>query len=208
MRWPLRPGQLPSALPVDDLLQTAQSGDRGALERLIERELPALRAFVRVNVPPSVRARESCSDLVQSVCREILADEKFHADRGPEAFRAWMFRWALNKIRDRTKFHHADRRDEAREQHLDDAGLARLYASIGSPSAEAIARENVRLVEAAMDLLADEDRLVIGMCHLAGMSREAVAESLGKSVVAVRKQLSRALVRLGLALRQVGADAD
>ena len=56
------------------------------------------------------------------------------------------------------------------------------------------------MLERAMDELAVEDRQVIGMCQIAGLSRDAAGELLGKSAGAVRVQLNRALVRLGGAL--------
>lgn len=47
------------------------------IERLLQEHLPGLRAFVRLQATPEIRAQESVSDIVQSVCREVLT----HADR-------------------------------------------------------------------------------------------------------------------------------
>jgi RNA polymerase sigma-70 factor (ECF subfamily) len=187
------------------LLDRAHSGDEAALDTLIERHLPALRTYVRLNVPPDVRARESCSDLVQSVCREILHARDGFEYRGPEAFRAWLFHWALHKIKDRVKFVRAEKRAPAREAGAGSGpDLAALYATVGTPSAAAIARENAAVVEQAFDRLDSEDREVIALCKIAGLPREEVARVLGKSPGAVRTHLSRALVRLGAQLQQLG----
>jgi DNA-directed RNA polymerase specialized sigma24 family protein len=48
-------------------------GDQLAIEALLERHLPGLRAFVRLRAGPAVRTRESTTDVVQSACREVLA---------------------------------------------------------------------------------------------------------------------------------------
>ncbi|MCA8975247.1 MAG: hypothetical protein KDC98_11025, partial [Planctomycetes bacterium] len=56
-----------------DLVDSASHGDPQAVEELLVRHLPRLRAFVRLRSPFALRARESCSDLVQSVCREVIA---------------------------------------------------------------------------------------------------------------------------------------
>ena len=186
-----------------------QDADDAQLDELIARHLPALRAYVRLNIPPALRAKESCSDLVQSTCREALKARGEFEYRGPEAFRAWLFQWALHKIKDRAKFFRAEKRSPDREFRGSDASeLADLYSSIGSPSGAAIARENAELLEQAFDRLDDDDRQVIALCRIAGLPREEVAHALGKSDGAVRTQLSRALVRLAAELERLGVHGD
>ena len=46
------------------------------MQRLLEEHLPRLRAFIRLRTNQAIRARESCSDLVQSVCREVLEEQR------------------------------------------------------------------------------------------------------------------------------------
>ena len=60
------------------------------LEAALARLLPRLRAFVRLNVDAALRAKESCSDLVSSVCREVLENKDRVEYRGDEALRAWL----------------------------------------------------------------------------------------------------------------------
>ena len=55
-----------------ELSRKALSRDPVAIDHLLERHLPALRAFVRLRAGPTVARNESSSDVVQSVCREIL----------------------------------------------------------------------------------------------------------------------------------------
>ena len=45
------------------------------LERLLTEHLPALRAYVRARLGPKLAAHESASDVVQSVCRELLQEQ-------------------------------------------------------------------------------------------------------------------------------------
>lgn len=176
-----------------------------ALHARLAECLPALRAYVRANVPPDVRARESCSDLVQSVCLELIERRREFDYRGPEAFRAWLFQWALHKIQDRVKYHRAEKRAARREADGDNSErLAALYASIGTPSACAAAREEVLLLERALDRLAPGDRQVIVLCRIAGLPRDEAGQILGKSAGAVRVHLNRALVRLGSELEKLG----
>jgi RNA polymerase sigma factor (sigma-70 family) len=184
---------------------SGQEADDDGLEDRLPALLPALRAYIRLNVPADVRARESCSDLVQSVCRELIQQRRAFDYRGPEAFRAWLFQWALHKIQDRAKYHRAEMRAAGRETGANAAeDLADLYASVGSPSACAIAKENALLLERALDRLDAEDRQVIALCRIAGLSRQEAADIMHKSVGAVRVHLSRALVRLGGELEKLG----
>lgn len=189
----------------DELLARSQQGDRGALEALLLRELPRLRAFVRLNVDPLLRARESCSDLVQSVCREVLANLSELQDRGTLAFRSWLFAWTLNKIRDRRKFHLAERRSPAREVALacesgSGAGVDPCYASAFSPSQVAVARETAERLEASFDRMPASYREVLALSRIAGLPHAEIASRTGKSIGSVRVTLHRALARLATVL--------
>ena len=49
------------------LLQRARAGEPGAIRELLCRHEGVLRTYVRLHTDPVLRARESCSDMVQSV---------------------------------------------------------------------------------------------------------------------------------------------
>lgn len=177
------------------LVHASRGGDQTALATLLERHLPRLRVFVRLQVGARLRAQESCSDLVQSVCRELLAGVDGFEYRGEEQFRNWLFVAALNKIRQHDRYHHAEMRDPARRQPLDDA-LSEAYASSLSPSRRAIAREDIARLEAAFDQLPEHYQQVITLSRIVGLSQEAVAREMGRTVPSVRNLLNRALARL------------
>ena len=61
------------------------------MESLIARHLPSLRAFVRLRVNSFLRARESESDVVQSVCCEILQHMQGFEYQGEARFRNWLY---------------------------------------------------------------------------------------------------------------------
>jgi len=188
-------------------LQAAQSGDQLAVDRLLERHLPGLRAFVRLRAGPLVRARESVSDLVQSVCLEVLQ----HADRfqfgGEAGFKHWLYTTALRRILNRHDYWTTQRRDVHRERPLqagrDDgsaASLALCYRRFSSPSQKAMGREQLQRMEEAFDRLAEADREIITLSRLAGLNGAALAEALGRSEGASRVALHRALARLAALL--------
>ncbi|MBL8756565.1 MAG: sigma-70 family RNA polymerase sigma factor, partial [Planctomycetes bacterium] len=62
------------------------------------------------------------------------------------------------------------------------------------------AREELAALEGAFDALTDEQRDVVTWSRLLGLSHQEIAARLGKTEVAVRKTLSRALARLAAVL--------
>lgn len=191
------------------LLERASRGDALAVDALIERHLPGLRAFIRLKAGAAVRGKESCSDLVQSVCREVLEGAGRFDYRGEAAFRQWLFTTALRKIVARQRHHLAEKRDVRRERLLSpiesasrDRDLLEAYTGLHTPSRLAAAREEVERVELAIARLPEEYREVICLSRLMGLGHAEIAEQLGRSEGAVRVLLHRALARLSRLLEQ------
>ncbi len=189
------------------LTERAAAGDRQAIELLLERHLPGLRAFVRLRVGPMLRGRESSSDLVQSVCREVIE----HIDRlqypSESAFRRWLFATALRKIQHRRVFYQADKRDVGRERppaapdaSRSDSRVLECYSRFSSPSRHAIVKEEIERIERAFDQLPDEYREVITQAHVVGLSRAEIAAEMNKTEGAVRMLLHRALAQISMLL--------
>lgn len=192
-----------SCRPVDDselltLTEAAGRGDRAALERLLVRYLPELRAYVRVRAGAVVRAKDSTSDIVQSVCRDVLQYSERFQHPSEAAFKRWLFTTALRKLVKRRDYYLAECRDSLREaqEASRDADLLGVYRSLATPSAHAATREEVERIEAALETLTDEHREVITLAHIAELPRAEIAEEMGRSVEAVRMLLHRAMVQL------------
>ncbi|MEO6596060.1 MAG: sigma-70 family RNA polymerase sigma factor [Planctomycetota bacterium] len=186
------------------LAKLAADGDARALERLLEQHLPAVRAFVRAHMSPKLRARESASDLVQSVCRELLTHQDRFQHPGEHGFQAWLFTTARRKVANRARDLDRQRRDAKRELgDLRESAIAELgvaYSRISSPSGKALRREEVEQLEAAIDQLPDEQREVVTLAHLVGLSRAEIGVRMGKTEEAVRALLHRAKARLAILL--------
>ena len=203
---PAAPGG--NSRPEDDpdtawLTEAAARGERSAIDALLSRYLPDLRAFVRLRAGALVRARESNSDLVQSVCREVLE----HMDRfrhpSEAAFKQWLFTTAQRKIMNRREFYLAQKRDALREVPMqstrssaEDQRMLACYESFSTPSRHAMVREEMERVEAAFERLSEEHREVITLAHVVGLSRAEIAVQMERSEGAVRVLLHRALVRI------------
>ena len=192
----------------EDLYERAVAGHPEAFERLLERYLPQLHAFVHARLGSAVRARESSLDVVQSVCRQLLAARRDFEFRGEERFRAWLFTAALNKLRDRRRFHRHELRDVAREEPAADGEPTNLASHFLTPSREAMGRETGAAVAAALTALPDDYREVITLARIVGLPSRVIGEVMDKSEVAVRQMLGRALLRLTRELHLRGVDVD
>jgi len=186
------------------LAQRAAAGDEQALATLLSRHLPAVRAFVRAHMGPQLRAHESSSDLVQSVCRELLTHQERFQYPGEQQFLAWLYTTARRKISNRVRDLGRDKRDARREiGGLAESAMAELgaaYARVSSPSGRALRAEEIARLEAAIDQLPEEQREVVTLAHLAGLSRAEIGEQMGKTEEAVRALLHRAKARLAILL--------
>lgn len=186
-------GNAPGPLGADDL------------ERALHEHLPALRAYVRARLGPALSAHESASDLVQSVCRELLADQDHIQYRGDAAFRGWLFTTALRKICQRDRYWRADKRAGQRISEERAQTLLTGYADLITPSRELSAREQVDELERALAALPDADREIIALAKIAGLPHAEIAARTGRTEEASRQALRRALVRLAAQLDGGGA---
>jgi RNA polymerase sigma-70 factor (ECF subfamily) len=189
-----------------DLVRRMQAGDREALERLLEGHLPGLEAFVRLRVGRAFGRREGASDVVQSACRDIVLGADGFRYGGPEGFRKWLYAVAARKVADKFAFHNAECRDIGREANtgprLDDLSdparevLARMSGVFASPSQAAQGAELLESLGSALDALEPDERDVVLLSRVAGLSRAEVAETMGRSEGSVRNLLHRTLVKL------------
>jgi RNA polymerase sigma-70 factor (ECF subfamily) len=193
---------------VDDsssLVSRASRGDQPAVDELLERHLPGLRAYIRLRIGPDLRARESASDVAQSVCREVLENLDRFRYGGESGFRHWLYTTALRRLQNKWEFHTAQKRDVGRETRLPSGAtgvgpLLGVYRSLSTPSGAAMGREQLARIESAFDALSDDDREVIVLSRLVGFTHKEIGEHMGRSEGAARVALHRALARLAEAL--------
>ncbi|MCR9246133.1 MAG: sigma-70 family RNA polymerase sigma factor [bacterium] len=176
-----------------DSILFASRGDQSALDEVVIRCTPRLRAYVRAHMGAHLRVREDSEDLVQSVCREVLEDIRQGFEyRSRGAFLRWLFTCALNKIRARHRHQNRACRAADREVLFDTADAATLL----SPSRHAIGREQLDRLHAAFDRLSADDKEVVLLTHFVGLDRTELGEELGISTDAARMRLGRAMTRL------------
>ncbi len=179
------------------------------IERLLEEHLGSLRAFLRLRAGAAIRARLGHSDLVQSVCREVLEGRDRFEFQGEAAFRNWLYTAALRKLVEHDRRMHAGVRDVRREVAVDadggaDAAVLQGYATATTPSMLAMGREGAAKLEEAFDELSEEHREIITLSRLVGLSHAEIAAQTGRSEESCRQLLRRALLKLSLALEKRG----
>lgn len=199
-----RPGATTSVTelhpPNQSSILSASRGEPAAIEEVLAAYLPRLQRFVQLRLGPQLRAREDTLDIVQSTARELLQQSRFEW-RGEIEFRAWLFQAALNKIREKGRYHGAAKRGIDREiDGLASGELAASLCDLATPSRIAIAREQQQRLEAAFAHLTEPQREVLTLARIVGLPHAVIAQRLGKSEVAVRQLLVRAMAALGEAL--------
>ena len=180
------------------LVSEASQGNPLAIDELLGRYLPSVRAYLRLRAGQNLLDKESVSDLAQSVCRDVLEHmDRFQYDH-EDGFRRWLFKTAERKVLDRHDYYTAKKRTPVDEhtRERDFQATLESYGSLHTPSRAAQAREELSRFEEAVSSLPAEQQEVIILAKIVGLSRAAIAEHTGKSEGAVRMILPRALARI------------
>jgi RNA polymerase sigma-70 factor (ECF subfamily) len=187
-------------------IRAAAAGDEHALESVFARNMAPLVAFIRTRIGPHLAARESATDLAQSVFREVIQDLDAFEYRGDAAFRGWLYQQAVRKIVNRNRFHFSQRRDidrEARPGKEDDVGAVfDCYATFGTPSRLVAAREDLERFERAVESLPEKQRDAVTMSRLLDLDYAEIAGLMGCSESAVRGLVARGLATLASQLAE------
>ncbi len=185
----------------EELLERARRGDSEALAAVLTPHLPGLTGFVRLRTGGALRGRESAADVVQSICRRAINGLDSLRGRREEAFKQWLYAIALNSVRDRHDRQRVDREAPLTfDSRVEDGALLSCYATLQTPSCDAMAREEIERIEGAFDLLPEEYREVLLLARIAELSYAEIAERTSKSEGAVRQLLHRARARLAMLL--------
>jgi len=191
---PTNPDSSPDAESTFQLLERANAGEAAALDALFARYLKPLQRWASGRLPAWARSAADTQDLVQDTLLNAFRKVGTFEPRREGAFQAYLRQAVMNRIRDEL------RRTKARpvSETFDEFD----HAHGGSPLDEAIGLETFERYEAALARLdADDREAIIGRVEL-GQSYEELAASLGSpSADAVRKTVSRALVRLAGEMR-------
>jgi RNA polymerase sigma-70 factor (ECF subfamily) len=171
------------------LLQRAKDGDRAALEALMARYLPRLRAWASGRLPMRARSLFDTADLVQETLLRTLERLDKIEVRGPGGFQAYVRSAVLNRIRDEIRRASRWSGPDGVDESLPSAEPSPLELAMG---AELVAR-----FESALAGLSEEEQRLIHLRIELDYDYDEIAAMTDRpSRDAVRMAVKRALRRL------------
>ena len=183
--------------PTDDaLLSLARAGDRAAVGALVRRYRSVVYRFARRLVTDPALAE----DVMQETF--LAATGSLDTFRGEGSLKAWLLSIT------RAKAGEARRRKAGEPSSFESAGsLDELGARAGwghalSPEELAARVEQRTLLERGLSGLSPEEREVVLLRDVEGLSGEQVAAALGLSLAAVKSRLHRGRLRLLALVKQ------
>lgn len=186
----------------ETLLGEISRGDGQALARLLSRHRARLRRMVAVRMDGRIASRLDPSDVVQ----EALADAarklpEYLRDR-PLPFYPWLRRLAWDRVVQEHRRHiWSKARGVDRERSIglplpEDSAILlveHLIAGESSPSQRVVQEERRQYVRVALQMLSSQNREIIVMRYLEGLSFIEIAASLELNLGAVKMRHLRAL---------------
>jgi RNA polymerase sigma-70 factor (ECF subfamily) len=187
-QWGRKPRAL-DELGETHLVALAQRGDQEAVGELYRRHVEPIYRYTYVRV----RDVNLAEDLTAQVFLKALEGLDRYEPRGVP-FRSWLYRIAQARIVD-----HWRRQARRREVTLADS----MPALDPSPEEVAMAQSQWETTVNLLDALTDEQRDVIIMRFLEELSLAEIAQTLGKTVGAVKALQHRGLASLARLLSEV-----
>lgn len=178
------------------LIAQTQAGDLNAFNELVRRyQTLAFNVAARI-----VGDREIAADVVQDSF--LSAWEHIGSFRG-SSFRAWLLRIVTNRCYDRLRRMKV-RQAASIEDMLESDEGAELPSPTEGPEGRALRAELISTIQNGILTLPAEQRMVLVLCDVQGLSYEETAVATGASIGTVKSRLSRARDKLRQFLRTQG----
>jgi RNA polymerase sigma-70 factor (ECF subfamily) len=175
-------GRPPIGPGFDSVLAAARTGAPWALERLYQALSPAVLGYLRTQ--GAADPEDLTNEVFLGVLRRVAS---FDGDE--DKFRSWVFTIAHSRlVDDRRRTDRRPRVAEGQEPQRDSAG--------GNAEDDALERLSSQRVQALCEALLADQRDVLLLRLMAGLTIEAVADALGKSEGAVKALQRRGLANL------------
>lgn len=175
------------------LLSKVRRGDAKACDRLLARYVPIFQRWAHGRVPSQCRPTTNTDDLVQDTLVRVLKHLSDFEPKHEGAFLAYLRKTLVNLI------HDARRNAERRPQ----PGLLPddLPGHGPNPLVELMWKETLEAYDAALLQLTDKQREAFILRMELGFSYAEVAEAMDSRPDAVRRNVSRAMVRMAACMR-------
>lgn len=186
----------PGADALAPLLARAAQGDSQAWREVVASFAPRVHALLRVQC----RDAELAEEIAQSAFCTVAAKIGDYVESG--RFESWLFRIAVNRLRDEMR----RRARHARPMGDEAMGVAAgRSAAAGRPGV--VDAELRTKLETALARLPDADREIVELRHTGGMSFRALSDYYDEPLGTLLARHHRALKKLKAALEALGVDA-
>ena len=189
-----------------ELLNNVRDGKAVAVEELMDRHRNSLRRMIQLRLDQRLMQRMDVSDVIQDVLIEANRRLTDYLNNPVIPFHLWIRQIAKDRIIDAHRRHRVSaKRSIDREQPQPGKGpfdqssidLANQFRDKAlTPAAAATQRELAQQIEAAVQMLRDNDREIILMRHYEQLNNQEIAQSLGLTEPAASMRYLRALKRL------------
>ncbi len=192
------------------LVKRSKSGDKEALESLIQEYRERIHEFVRKELGKHLRRKSESEDLVQQACLAAIKEIERYEEKKDGSFFGWLKTIALNRIRDlhRREFQAKKRKGEIRTGDMNPWNsalrlLEKISGSGTSPSMAMNRQDMIRCLEEALGKLPRSQEEAIRLRYFSQLTVEEAAERMGKTEASVRALCVRAIVKLRGLLKDV-----
>jgi RNA polymerase sigma-70 factor (ECF subfamily) len=175
----------PDKQTLEVVLQQAAAGDEAAWRFIVDTWSPRVYAMIRA----SCGNHDLADEITQSTFFTIVSKLDSYTEVGK--FEAWLFRIAMNRLRDEM------RRRGRQARPVEDEALQGLAgADPGAPDPGSVVDADSEALGAAMKRLSDADQRIIHLRYYTGLSFKQIADVLGQPLGTVLARQHRALKKL------------
>ena len=179
--------------PFADLLDDLRNGDEHAAAQIVEEYTDALVAVARRQMGAKLARRLDAEDIVQSTYRSLfirIENGEYELGSGRDLWKL-LVTMALNKVRRKSKYHRAAKRNMNLDQSVVASAAAPLaYEARASGPTPDDAAALVDELQAALERIPERDRQIIEL-RLQGCSTAEISEQVGRAERSVRRVVQR-----------------
>ena len=176
-----------------ELIRSSATGDRAAFDELVVRHQAAVFRFTRTVASDSTAAEDALQETFLAAWRGAKGF------RGESSVRGWLLAIARHAVNRQVRRRVGEPRDFASLDELAE------HAGWGDPEQVAVQNQTRERLQDALESLSSEDREVLLLRELEGLTGEETASLLQISMEAMKSRLHRARLRLAARLMKVPA---
>ncbi|GBF33773.1 RNA polymerase sigma factor RpoE [Desulfocucumis palustris] len=171
--------------PDDVLVQKSKNGDLDAFDELVKK----YESKIYTVAYRFTSNHADANDLAQETFIRVY--QSLGTFRGDSSFATWLYRIAANVCRDELRRQQRRKKVSLDEIMSHPGGNIYLADEASSPEESLERNELQRAVQKCLNTLSEEQRLILVMREIQGLSYEEIAASLDCSLGTVKSRLSR-----------------